>query len=103
MQNELFLMQKKVFYLFPIVQILLFQIHYLLEDDYEEVGYVCIRSPGDGHIMSYIYHDGLYYLIDSAQYGIRNPADWLESFPAVLGCSDDFRGCDVSGCYRCAR
>lgn len=66
-------------------------IHYLLEDDYDEVGYIGIRSPGDGHIMNYIYHDGLYYLIDSTQYGIRVPADWLESFPAVLGCSDDFQ------------
>ena len=66
-------------------------IHYLLEDDYDEVGYVSIRSPGDGHIMVYIYQDGLYYLIDPSQYGTLIPSDWLESFPAVLGCSDDFQ------------
>ena len=51
-------------------------LHYVLADDYEEVGYVWI----DGHAMAYILCDGLYYLINPAEYATINgewPSDGL--------------------------
>lgn len=39
-------------------------LHYVLGDDYEEVGYVCV----DEHLMAYILCDGFYYLINPVDY-----------------------------------
>lgn len=65
--------------------------HYLLQGDYDEVGYVLVYSPGDGHIMSYILEDGIYYLINSVDYTYEVYFDWLEGYPNVLGCAEDFQ------------
>lgn len=65
--------------------------HYLLEGDYDEVGYVGVRSPGDGHVMVYILENGLYYLIDPSQYGTPTPSYWLGYYSGLLGCAEDFR------------
>lgn len=39
-------------------------LHYVLDDDYDETGYVLI----DQHIMTYILCDGLYYLVNPVEY-----------------------------------
>lgn len=39
-------------------------LRYVLDDDYEETGYVMI----DKHLMAYIFCDGLYYLINPVEY-----------------------------------
>ena len=65
--------------------------HYLLKDDYDEVGYVSVRSPGDGHVMTYILEDGVYYLINSVDYTKHPYYGWLDSYPEVLGCAEDFQ------------
>ncbi len=67
-------------------------LHYVLADDYEEVGYVYIN----GHIMAYIFCDGLYYLINPVEYVYTNgrwPNRWLEYLPdtEVIYCSSDFQ------------
>lgn len=65
--------------------------HYLLQDDYDEVGYVSVKSPGDGHVMTYILENGVYYLINSVDYTVGPKLGWLDSFPDVLGCAEDFQ------------
>lgn len=67
-------------------------LHYVLADDYEEVGYVWI----DGHVMAYILCDDLYYLINPVEYVSTNgrwPNRWLEYLPnaGVIYCSPDFQ------------
>lgn len=67
-------------------------LHYVLADDYEEVGYVWI----DGHIMAYILCDNLYYLINPVEYVFNDgrwPNRWLEYLPnsEVIYCSPDFQ------------
>jgi hypothetical protein len=76
-------------------------IHYLLNGDYEEVGYVNVRTPGDGHVMSYIRHEGMYYLINSADYVyMYNPdhtiriydTSWIQDWPSDMICAaEDFQ------------
>ena len=34
----------------------------------DEIGYVEVSTPGDGHVMTYIKQDGYYYLINSVDY-----------------------------------
>ena len=65
--------------------------HYLLYDDYDEIGYVEASSPNDGHVMTYILEDGNYYLINSVDYTYEQYFGWLDSYPDVLGCADDFQ------------
>jgi hypothetical protein len=65
--------------------------HFLLHDNYDEVGYVSVRSPGDGHVMTYILQDGKYYLINSVDYTLNHNYFWLDSYPNVLGCAEDFQ------------
>ena len=70
-------------------------LHYVLADDYEEVGYVCI----DGHAMAYILCDGFYYLINPVEYVYTNgnwPDQWLDYLPKdeVVYCAADFQ--DIS-------
>lgn len=65
--------------------------HFLLHDNYDEVGYVSVRSPGDGHVMTYILQDGKYYLINSVDYTLDHNYLWLDSYPNVLGCAEDFQ------------
>ena len=58
-------------------------LHYLLADDYEEVGYVPItfvsKDDGrlDGHVINYIKNDGKYYLI-SPSYYLTGDNAWKE-------------------------
>ena len=65
--------------------------HYLLQGDYDEVGYVSVKSPGDGHVMTYILENGVYYLVNSVDYTSGPKIGWLDSFPDVLGCAADFQ------------
>ncbi len=40
-------------------------LHYILDGDYEEVGYIATsQRDGSGHVYNYIYHDGWYYIVD---------------------------------------
>ncbi|MBQ7895815.1 MAG: hypothetical protein IJ364_04580 [Oscillospiraceae bacterium] len=64
---------------------------YLLQGDYDEVGHVAVRSPGDGHAMTYILEDGMYYLVNSVDYTFDRSLGWLDSYPTVLGCAADFQ------------
>ena len=66
---------------------------YFLRGDYDDIGYVSIRSAGDGHTMIYIYEDGLYYLINPTDYCINtNDPVWLGSYyPGLIGCAEDFQ------------
>lgn len=49
-------------------------LHYMLQGDYEEVGYVATsQRDGSGHIYNYIYEDGWYYFIDLTHYR----TDWV--------------------------
>lgn len=44
-------------------------LHYLVEDDYEEVGYLMTsRRDGSGHVFNYILQDGAYYFIDMTHF-----------------------------------
>ena len=45
--------------------------HYVLDGDYDEVGYVHV----DGHLMTYVLSDGLYYLVNPADY-VFYKGDW---------------------------
>jgi len=65
--------------------------YYFLQDNYDEVGYVHVRSPGDGHIMTYILQDGIYYLINSVDYTLEKYMSWLDSYPSILGCAENFQ------------
>lgn len=65
--------------------------HYFLKDDYDEIGYVQVRSPGDGHVMTYILEDGIYYLVNSVDYTSSRSMSWLDSYPNILGYSEDFQ------------
>lgn len=66
--------------------------HYLLHDNYDEVGYVHVRSPGDGHIMTYILEDGMYYLINSVDYTEPRYIPWFDSYPrTVIAAAEDFQ------------
>lgn len=55
-------------------------LHYVLADDYEEIGYVDV----DGHVMTYILCDGLYYLVNPVEYvtivyeGNHRGSGWLD-------------------------
>ena len=76
-------------------------IHYLLQGDYQEVGYVNVRTSGDGHVMNYIRHEGMYYLINSADYVyMYNPEHtirvydtaWIQDWPSDMICAaEDFQ------------
>jgi hypothetical protein len=50
--------------------------HYLLLDDYDEIGYVAVATDSLSHVMIYILEDGYYYLIDPSQYGTPTPTLW---------------------------
>ena len=41
---------------------------YLLEGDYDEVGYACYRSTNGGHVVNYIKDGELYYVFDLNQF-----------------------------------
>lgn len=58
--------------------------HYLLLDDYDEIGYVAVSTNQLSHVMIYILEDGYYYLIDPSQYGTPTPSLWNGY------CSEDF-------------
>lgn len=71
-------------------------LHYVLDGDYEEVGYVMV----DGHVMAYILCDGLYYLINPVEYvttvyeNNRRPSSWLDDIAHGSNgsfCSADFQ------------
>ena len=72
-------------------------LHYVLSDDYDEVGYVSM----DGHLLAYILSDGLYYLVDPVKYAfsVTDKGDmtwgerWLIHLPQknVVYCSSDFQ------------
>ena len=68
-------------------------IHYLLKEDYEEVGYIHARTPGDGHVMIYIYHNGRYYLVNSVDYCVDMwRSSWFGTYPSeLIVCADDFQ------------
>ena len=65
--------------------------HYLLMDDYDELGYIQVRTPADGHVLIYILQDGLYYLYNPADCTVGTNLSWLDSYPGLLGCSEDFQ------------
>ena len=65
--------------------------HYLLTGDYDEIGYVEVNSPGDGHVMTYILEDGKYYLVNSVDYTEKQLFDWWENNPGLLWCAADFQ------------
>jgi len=49
-------------------------LNYILEGDYEEVGFIATsQRDGNGHIYNYIYHGGWYYFIDLTHYR----TDWI--------------------------
>lgn len=49
-------------------------LHYLLDGDYDEIGYITTsQRDGSGHVYNYIQDDGWYYIIDLTHY--RN--DWI--------------------------
>lgn len=72
-------------------------LHYVLADDYDEVGYVSM----DGHLLAYILADGLYYLVDPVQYAfsVTDKGDmawaerWLRNLPQndIVYCSSSFQ------------
>lgn len=66
--------------------------HYLLQDDYPEIGYLHLRyTDKDGHAMIYIKgDDGRYYLINPVQYVVGNqPArDWVDFYTSEKGSAD---------------
>lgn len=68
-------------------------LHYLLKEDYEEIGYVNAWTPEDGHTMGYIYHDGLYYLTNPVGYCVGAwESSWISGYPSeMLVCASDFR------------
>lgn len=68
-------------------------LHYLLKEDYEEVGYIHARTPGDGHLMAYIYHNGKYYLVNGVGYCADTwESTWFGSYPPELTlCAEDFQ------------
>ena len=49
-------------------------LRYILDGDYEEVGYIATSQPdGSGHIYNYILHEGWYYFIDLTHYHATGP------------------------------
>lgn len=71
--------------------------NYLLEGDYEEVGFVShayYPGNGGGHVYNYILHEGKYYIVDYSWYMFANYApsddfpvqvlDSLEAYDGVL-------------------
>lgn len=68
-------------------------LHYLLKEDYEEVGYIHARTPGDGHLMAYIYHNGKYYLVNGVGYCAETwESTWFGSYPPeLILCAEDFQ------------
>lgn len=49
-------------------------LRYLLDGDYEEVGYIATsQRDGSGHIYNYIFHNGWYYIIDLTHYHAASP------------------------------
>lgn len=69
--------------------------HYLLKDDYDEVGYVNVRAPSSGHVMIYILHDGMYYLVnplDYTQMYYGYTQSWFGYYSGLLVCcAEDFQ------------
>ena len=56
-------------------------LHYVLDDDYDEVGYVSINH----HAMVYILYDGLYYLVNPVEYVFMEEnwtSKWLGQLPS---------------------
>lgn len=44
-------------------------LHYILDTDYDEVGYIATsQRDGSGHVYNYIFHGGWYYFIDLTHY-----------------------------------
>jgi hypothetical protein len=65
--------------------------HYLLNGDYDDVGYVLTHATTVGSSMMYIYEDGLYYLLYASVYSTEPREDlWME-WPGVIGCAADFQ------------
>lgn len=65
--------------------------HYLLKEDYDEVGYVMVGATTTAAQMMYIYEDGLYYLLYAGIYPVDPREDlWIE-WPDVIGCAEDFQ------------
>lgn len=49
-------------------------LRYILDGDYEEVGYIATsQRDGSGHIYNYILHGGFYYIIDLTHYHATGP------------------------------
>ena len=47
--------------------------HFLLEDDYEEIGYIAISQiDGNGHVINYVKQNDLFYVIDLTNYRMDN-------------------------------
>jgi len=67
-------------------------LHYLLMDDYDDIGYVYVRKNNLNHYLMYVYEDGLYYLINPEEYS--NPVQenlWLLGWPGLIGCAESFQ------------
>ena len=65
-------------------------LHYVLDEDYDEVGYVSINH----HAMVYILCDGLYYLVNPVEYvfmGKDWTTKWLGQLPSGKYCSSNFQ------------
>lgn len=64
---------------------------YLLKEDYDEIGYVLARTNTMDSTFTYIYDDGLYYLLYTATYPTEPREDeWIE-WPQMIGCAEDFQ------------
>lgn len=64
---------------------------YLLKEDYDEIGYVLARTKTMESQFTYIYEDGLYYLLYTATYPTEPREDeWIE-WPDMIGCAEDFQ------------
>lgn len=75
--------------------------NYLLEDDYEIVGFVLhsyAPGAGGGHVYNYIKYNGLYYIVDFSQYLFSNYNESNEfNFISMANLSD--YGMRVTECY----
>jgi len=69
------------------------RIHHLLQNDYDELGYVYISSPSNYYVLLYILQDGLYYMVDPCEYiTVNGGGAWLLRFTSnITGCAEDFQ------------
>ena len=68
-------------------------LHYILDGDYEEVGYYAYYGLNGGHVFNYIKHDGWYYFADLTAW----PAGNINVNAIESGNINDFYNSDIIG------